>query len=287
MRRDTASATPAKVIDVEATPVTEAKPPKLLCKVSGKVERGRKVSLRVAQSPGALLAVFGDRQDGAETPGDYQIPPAFSAQTIEHLASLFVRDVPEDFEGEYKCPGLNAVLQAMSAFEPTNELEGMIAVQATALHFATMDSLARAQRQSDVHIRATNIGHANKCSRTFAALVETLNRHRGKTTTQRVIVENVNVAAGGQAVVGAVAGVGSKQNEGVQTHANTETSHGRADDRAPIPALPSPDSKRQAVPAGGGEGAEAMPNARRRGRNRRAQGQQEPVGARTLDGKRD
>jgi hypothetical protein len=282
MRRDAAPATPAKVIDVEATPVTEAKPPKLLCKVSGKVEHGRKVSLRVDQSPGALLAVFGDRQDGAETPGDYQIPPAFSAQSIEHLASLFVRDVPEDFEGEYKCPGLNAVLQAMSAFEPTNELEGMIAVQATALHFVTMDSLARAQRQSDVHVRATNIGHANKCSRTFAALVETLNRHRGKTTTQRVIVENVNVAAGGQAVVGAVAGVGSKQNGVIQTHANAETSHGRADDRAPIAALPSPDPEWETVPASGSEEPEAMPNARRRGRNRCAEGQPEQLEARPL-----
>jgi hypothetical protein len=272
MKPNTSPVKAAKVIDVEATPVAEAKPPKLVCKVSGKVE----------QSPGALLTVFGDRQDGAETPGDYQIPPAFSAQTIEHLASLFMRDIPEDFEGDYKFPGLNAVLQAMSAFEPTNELEGMIAAQATALHFVTMDSLARAQRQSDVQIRATNIGHANKCSRTFAALIETLNRHRGKTTTQRVIVENVTVEAGGQAVVGAVAGVGSKQNGAIQTHANAETSTRRADDRAPIAALPSPDTEREALSASCGEEPETLPDARRRGRNRRPEGQQEPMGSRPL-----
>lgn len=293
MKRDRSR---TKVIDVEATPVTVPAPSTAepaqrssvalpTCKVTGQVERGRKVSLKVDQSPGALLAVFGDRQDGAEplAPGEYRIPPAFSAQTIEHLAAMFVREIPEDFEGDYKGVGLNAVLQAMSAFEPTNELEGMIAAQATAMHFVTMDSLSRAQRTDRADFRQQHLSAANKSGRTFAALVETLNRHRGKVTTQRVVVENVNVHPGGQAVVGAVAGVGSRQSGAVQTHGQSKTvaiqEDAGGEDRA---ALFGAQQGRQPVSAAGDEGQEALSSARRRGRNRRAQGQPKQLEARPL-----
>jgi hypothetical protein len=40
----------------------------------------------------------------------------------------------------------------------------------------------------------------------FTAQVETLNRLRGTTIVQKVIVERVNVEAGGKALVGAVSG---------------------------------------------------------------------------------
>lgn len=196
----------------EPAPVVAQPSAPPLCKVGGKVERGRKVSLKVDQGPGALLAIFGDRQDEALKPGEYKIPPPFTAQAIEHLSGLFVREIPEDMEGDYPATGINAALQAMSAFEPTNELEGMIALQATALHFVTMDCLSRAQRSERAEVRHQHLSAANKSSRTFSALVDTLNRHRGKCTTQRVIVENVNVAPGGQAVVGAVARGGARSN---------------------------------------------------------------------------
>jgi hypothetical protein len=47
------------------------------------------------------------------------------------------------------------------------------------------------------------LNQANKLSRTYAALVEALNRHRDK-GQQKVTVEHVHVHAGGQAVVGLV-----------------------------------------------------------------------------------
>ena len=45
---------------------------------------------------------------------------------------------------------------------------------------------------------------ANKLSRTYAVLVDALNRYRGKEGQQKVTVEHVDVHAGGQAVVGLV-----------------------------------------------------------------------------------
>jgi len=55
---------------------------------------------------------------------------------------------------------------------------------------------------------------ANKLSRTYSALVETLNRHRGK-GQQKMTVEHVHVYEGGQAIVGNVEtrGVGSHRNQ--------------------------------------------------------------------------
>ena len=48
-----------------------------------------------------------------------------------------------------------------------------------------------------------NLNQAIKLSRTHAALLDTLNKHRGK-GQQRVTVEHVHVEKGGQAIVGSV-----------------------------------------------------------------------------------
>jgi hypothetical protein len=51
--------------------------------------------------------------------------------------------------------------------------------------------------------RREALGQANKLSRTYAALLDALNRHRGK-GQQKVTVEHVHVHEGGQAIVGNV-----------------------------------------------------------------------------------
>ncbi len=260
--------------------VARTKPP--LCKVAGSTDAHGHLSIKLDHEPGALLACFGDRGDeqiGAE-------PPPFSAQAISDVLQIALGsrklEPNQELTGQ-SMAAVNAMLQAASAFEPTNEAEGMIALQAAALHHVTMYSLACGMRSERNEFRQAHLSTANKSARTFAVLVETLNRSRGKTTTQRVIVENVNVQAGGQAVVGAVAtGAGAQQSEVIQSHAFTERGARRAGDCASITALPCANSERQAVSASGGEGAEAMPDARRRRRRRRTKGQSEPVGARAL-----
>ena len=52
--------------------------------------------------------------------------------------------------------------------------------------------------------RRDNLSQANKLSRTYAVLLDALNRYRGKDGQQKVTVEHVDVHAGGQAVVGLV-----------------------------------------------------------------------------------
>jgi len=60
------------------------------------------------------------------------------------------------------------------------------------------------------------LNQANKLTRSFASLLDTLNRHRGK-GQQKVTVEHVHVHSGGQAIVGAVetpGGWGLEQSRG-------------------------------------------------------------------------
>ena len=80
----------------------------------------------------------------------------------------------------------------------------MIAAQLIAAHNAAMECHRRAMLgEQTFEGRRENLAQANKLSRTYATLLDALNRHRGK-GQQKVTVEHVHVHAGGQAVVGMV-----------------------------------------------------------------------------------
>jgi hypothetical protein len=98
----------------------------------------------------------------------------------------------------------NATIAALIEIGPKDEIEGMIATQLIATHNATMECYRRAMiGDQTLEGRRENLNQANKLSRTYATLIEALNRHRGK-GQQKVTVEHVHVHAGGQAVVGVV-----------------------------------------------------------------------------------
>ena len=98
----------------------------------------------------------------------------------------------------------SATLAALIGIDPKDELEGMIAAQLIAVHNAAMECYRRAMiGEQSFEGRRENLNQANKLSRTFATLLEALNRHRGK-GHQKVTVEHVHVHEGGQAIVGNV-----------------------------------------------------------------------------------
>ena len=138
-----------------------------------------------------------------------------------------------------------AVIKGMVGIAPKDELEGMMAAQLLAAHNAAMECYRRAMiGDQTFEGRRENLSQANKLSRSFAVLLEALNRHRGK-GQQKVTVEHVTVNAGGQAIVGAVAtpsgeGVASKPEE--QPHALTH---------APGVPLRSSHQERELVPCAG------------------------------------
>jgi hypothetical protein len=118
--------------------------------------------------------------------------------TLDHQQRLRHRSADERHAGR------------VDGIGPKDELEGMMAAQLIAAHNAAMECYRRAMLSDQTfESRRENLTQANKLSRTWATLLEALNRHRGK-GHQRVTVEHVHVHPGGQAVVGMVEPLGDK-----------------------------------------------------------------------------
>jgi hypothetical protein len=135
-----------------------------------------------------------------------------------------------------------AAVSALMAIGPRDEMEGMMAAQLIAAHNAAMECYRRAMLpEQPFEGRRENLSQANKLSRTYATLLETLNRHRGK-GQQKVTVEHVHVHEGGQAIVGNVEGGGIRTKSENQPHAITH---------APGETLWSENTERETVSVAG------------------------------------
>jgi hypothetical protein len=141
------------------------------------------------------------------------------------------------------------MLAAIAGIEPRDEIEGMLVAQLIASHNAAMECYERAMlRKQTFDGRHENLKQATKLSRTYAALTEALDRHRGK-GQQRITVEHVHVHAGAQAIVGAVTSRGGgDQQSGEPTNAIREVTH------EPGTPMRSPDPERELIimPVAGG-----------------------------------
>lgn len=114
--------------------------------------------------------------------------------------------LPPNLPEESKSDRLTAAIMAMVAFKPEDEIEGMIAAQAVAMHHGSMECFRRAmipEQPADVAARLRKDGAS--LARGMTEMIEALNRKRGKAGNQVVRVEHVTVQAGGQAIVGNVA----------------------------------------------------------------------------------
>jgi len=150
---------------------------------------------------------------------------------------------------------LAATVAGLVGIGPKDELEGMIAAQLLAAHNAAMESYRRAMiGEQTFDGRSENLNQANKLSRTYAVLLDALNRYRGK-GQQMVRVEHVHVHSGGQAVVGMVEppGGGSRPKSEDQPHAIAY---------APGIEMPRANSERSAVPSSS-DAERPLPDARR------------------------
>lgn len=98
---------------------------------------------------------------------------------------------------------LNFALSVVRAVAPQDEVETLLAAQMAAIHNATMTFARRLNYVETLEQQEGAERGLNKCARTFAAQVEALKRYRTG-GEQRVLVQHVNVADGGQAIVGNV-----------------------------------------------------------------------------------
>ena len=177
----------------------------------------------------------------AKTGGDGRSAPVAKTEASPGLKRAGGSDVPEwnntvlntvldtiwtprNSPEELKTKHHRAALAAMQAFKPSDEIEGMIAAQATAMHLASMECFRRAmipEQPADIASKLRKDG-AN-LARGMAEMLDALDRKRGKSGQQKVTVEHVHVHAGGQAIVGAV--TGGPRGEGITPAARVNPVH--------------------------------------------------------------
>jgi hypothetical protein len=144
----------------------------------------------------------------------------------------------------------NFMLSVIRGIEPRDQIEAMLAAQMAAVHMASMTFARRLAHVENIPQQDSAERAFNKLTRTFAAQVEALKRYRSG-GEQKMTIQHVHVAEGGQAIVGNVTapakGLGASKNSEVQPHALTH---------APGVAMPRQiEAERATVPRAGRAGA--------------------------------
>jgi hypothetical protein len=118
--------------------------------------------------------------------------------------------------------GINFMLAVVKGIEPRDQVEAMLAAQMAAVHMASMTFARRLAHVDNLPQQDSASNAFNKLARTFAAQAEALKRYRSG-GEQKMTVQHVHVAEGGQAIVGNVnaptEGVGARKKSEVQPHA--------------------------------------------------------------------
>ena len=179
---------------------------------------------------------------------------AATLNVLNHMvAAAFLGVEPSPEMREWKQRALFDTIRAMG---PRDTIEGQLMAQMIAANEAAMECYRRAALpEQTFEGRQTALGHANKLARTYATLVETLNRHRGK-GQQTVRVEHVTVEAGGQAIVGHVATGG-----GGDGRRNIDRAHTPTLADAGLSTLRGQDPAGDTMSFASGGGQDALPDA--------------------------
>lgn len=156
-------------------------------------------TFKVETHPNGKAEVAGSRKAFTSVGGS-QVEPFNMIILREALGAIWVPKSEEDGQKNR----IKAVMAALDGFKPTDEIEGMLAAQAVALHFGAMECFRRSmipEQPGDAASKLRRDG-AN-LARTMTEMLEALDRKRGK-RPQVVRVERVVVQDGGQAIVGNV-----------------------------------------------------------------------------------
>jgi hypothetical protein len=149
----------------------------------------------------------------------------------ETLATMWVPGT----ENDGAAMRTRAGMAALRAFKPKDEIDGMLAAQAVALHFGAMECLRRAMLPDQPGEFQTKLCKDGvNLARGMADMLDALDRKRSKGRPQVVRVERVVVHDGGRAIVG-----------------NVSSGAGAARPPAAIeadPSVPTLDVSRAAVP---------------------------------------
>lgn len=152
---------------------------------------GKSVSKKSQSDPTQLLP------DGVQLLASAE---AVRARRLREVADMLFY-LPEASEEDMMAK-IARTIELYEDLKPADGLEGMLAIQMVGTHEAATECLRRAALQNQTFAgRDMNLKHATKLMALYAQQVAALDKHRGK-GQQKVTVEHVHVAAGGQAIVG-------------------------------------------------------------------------------------
>jgi hypothetical protein len=225
--------TPAEVEAIEAFKVSEEKrAPRLKMVVTGK-------NSAEIDADHADLAV-----------GTMALMHAIGTTDLSFYSGL-IRQLADASKGEQLSEsGTNFMLSVIKGIEPRDQVEAMLAAQMAAVHMASMTFARRLAHVETIPQQDSAERAFNKLARTFAAQMEALKRYRSG-GEQKMTVQHVHVAEGGQAIVGNVnapaEGVGARKKSEDQPHAQLTY--------APGVAMPRQiEAERATVPSAGSSG---------------------------------
>ena len=140
----------------------------------------------------------------------------FDSEVVNALIKTFATNNPDVWEfysiqlagcadsRNEAAKNLNQLVPILHDIAPKDALETLLAVQMVGIHNVAMKCLGRAMLpQQTFEGRQTNLNYATRLLKTFTDQMDALQKHRGKSTQQKVTVEHVHVHLGGQAIVGA------------------------------------------------------------------------------------
>jgi hypothetical protein len=183
-----------------------------------------------AKTPRAVLEIKDGKEDGGRIGRKISINEhAIPGRGEDDLLLLLTHQVLSATKinthtAEEATDRYNAAIAAFHDIAPVGALEGMLATQLIAAHMATLDCYAHLNKTNERPTHEYHLNQVNKLSRTYVALLDALNRHRGKTGQQKVTVEHVHVHQGGQAIVGHVEQPGGGGQ--VKTNGSTSCANG-------------------------------------------------------------
>jgi hypothetical protein len=186
------------------------------------------VAARKKQAPRLKVVVTG--KDAAKTEVDHPdsaigmvaLMRALGTTDFDFYSGLINQLLNASKEKEASESGTNFMLSVIKGIEPRDQIEAMLAAQMAAVHMASMTFARRLAHVETISQQDSASNAFNKLARTFAAQVEALKRYRSG-GEQKMTVQHVHVAEGGQAIVGNVSapaeGVGARKKSEDQPHA--------------------------------------------------------------------
>ena len=175
------------------------------------------------EKKGAASHVALDHPD-PET-GSILLMAAVGTSSADFLQSLISQLVNAGSKGPAADEdGANFMLAVVKGIEPRDEVEAMLASQMAAVHMATMTFARRLNHVENIPQQDSAERAFNKLARTFATQVEALKRYRTG-GEHRVVVHQVNVNDGGQAIVGSVSSQPAKLGRRPKTRVRQDISN--------------------------------------------------------------